>query len=163
MVTVLLVLLGVAAADVGDVRASAEVALSGEAITSALSDFSRWEALFPSDCVAKVAVGEPSAGEGARARLTYTPGPMRRRLTAVVKVVEPGRRVDVDHDGNKGFVTRFMIGDSEGETRQVTAQTYINPPPWPLRAMYYNKVVPAWEACYRAALERLEGGSASTP
>jgi hypothetical protein len=141
-----------------DVRVEAQVPLSPEAVTEALADLRRWETLFDVSCLKRWEHGERSAGQGATARVVYTPGLMNRRLDVVVKEVVEGRKVLLDHLGNRGFFTKITVAAGEAGTT-VVVETPISAPPWPFRKLYHLDVKPMWVECYRAALGKLAEGA----
>lgn len=132
-----------------DVIVHRTIEASPERTFRAVSQFPYVTQLFPERCIEDLAVGSPST-----ARLTYHMGPMRRRLTAKVTRAEVGRLVEIDHEGDKGFVTQFRF-EPRGESTHVTLATWIHPPPWPFRRIYFERVRPAWITCYVEALEEL--------
>ena len=140
------------------VRAEVSRTVDSVQLTSAASDLQTWETLYPADCVKEWLNSTQTAGVGGRARVTYTIGAMRRRLTVEVSKVEDGLLVDLDHLGNKGFVTRVHI---DGEV--VRLETFVNPPPWPLRSYFYEKLQPEWTRCQESALETLVATAESMP
>ncbi len=132
-----------------DVVVERTIEAPAEVLLSSVSQFRHLSQLFPEHCVEDWAIGSPSV-----ARLTYHMGPMRRRLTAKVSRVEAGRLVEIDHEGDKGFVTQFRFEPRGGATH-VTLATWMNPPPRPFRRIYFKRVHPAWTQCYAEALEEL--------
>lgn len=132
-----------------DVIVERTIEAPAESIFDAVSQFRYLSELFPEHCVEDWAIGSPST-----ARLTYHMGPMRRRLTAKVTRAESGRLVEIDHEGDKGFVTQFRF-EPRGDATHVTLATWIHPPPRPFRRVYFKRVRPAWLTCYSEALEEL--------
>jgi hypothetical protein len=128
------------------------------AVTATLADLGRASTLFEPSCLARWAVGVPESGVGARARVTYTPSWMSRRLTLVVTDAVPGEQVVWDHEGDRGFETRFVVSPTPDGT-EIVMETPLLPPPWPVRELYHLKVKPAWEACFTAALSKLGDAS----
>lgn len=112
------------------------------------------EQVFPADCVTDWVHGTPTSGVGAMTRVTYRMGSMKRRLTATISKSEPGRLLELDHDGRKGFVTQFRL-EAVPEGSKVTLGTWIEAPPRPFKGIFFKNVRPAWEACYTAALDNL--------
>lgn len=139
-----------------DVAAEAVVKATPEQVTATLADLPRASALFSDDCLARWSFGVPSQGQGAMARVSYTPHWMNRRLTLTVSALEPGKRVDWDHAGDKGFLTRFTVTPS-GEGAKVSVLTPLVGPPWPFAKLYQVHIKTTWEACYIDALRRLDG------
>jgi hypothetical protein len=138
-----------------DVVAAGEVPLTPEQVTARLSDLDGVAADLPDTCWRRWAVGLPPAGVGARARVTTTASWMRRRLTLQVAEVDAGRRVDWDHLGDRGWVTRWTVEATSAATSRVTYHTYLNPPPWPFRRLFHELVRPVWEACAADAIASL--------
>jgi hypothetical protein len=137
-----------------DVIVMRDIDAPTERIHPLVSDLRSLEGLLPADCATDWQHGARSRGVGARARLKYTIGPMRRTLSAVISKDQPAV-VEIDHEGNKGFVTQWQLAELDGGTR-VTLGTYLMPPPWPFKGVYFKKVMPAWEDCYERTLDALE-------
>jgi len=128
------------------------VAADESVILDALMDWQVVSSLFPEECALNWAIGVPESGPGARARVTWTPSWMYRRLT--VEVTTGPHHVDHDFLGSKGFSTRFAVEPAESGSK-VTVTGYIAAPKWPARDIYYQKVKPAWANCYASALDAL--------
>jgi len=139
--------------ETADVAVTKEMAAPAEVVTAAVSDLRRYSALFPADCASDWELQERTAGVGARARVRYTIGPLRRRLVMVVSKDEPGL-FELDHEGNKGFFTQVRAVPSAGGST-VQWSTFLEPPPWPFRGAFYQKVQPAWIDCHARALQAL--------
>lgn len=92
-----------------DLHAQTEVPADPQAITAFLSDPRQVSELFDEDCTRRWAFGVPASGPGARARVTWVPSWLHRRLTVVVSEVVEGRRVVLDHEGPKGFLVVFDV------------------------------------------------------
>jgi len=137
-----------------DIVAIRSVGATPEALVAVLSDLRRVETLWPTDCTRDWLHGAVSVGPGASAQLTYTMGPMRRRLAATVSRVEAERFVELDHAGKRGFITRWVLTPGELGT-SVEAHTWIQPPPWPFKKLYTNRVQPVWQDCQAGFLEAL--------
>lgn len=138
---------------VADVVATRTIPVAAEAVYAVLSDPGKLMALYPSDCaVWKV----PLAGDvpGAKGIVTYQAAGMRRKLDVVWKTATPGKRVELDHIGPKGFVTRFELVPVDGGTA-VTMTNYLSIPAF-VAGYYYKKVQPAWAGCHARELETLE-------
>jgi hypothetical protein len=114
-------------------------------------------------------VGQRTSGEGATAAVRYDIGLMHRSLALTVSRIVPGRYVDWDHPGRKGFVTRFTVAPLEGAPAEggpadgaaapatrVTMQSYFTGPQWPLRRYYHRVMKPEWEACQARTLAALD-------
>lgn len=138
----------------GDVTASLRIDTEPERVTRALADLPRVAGLFDEQCLVRWRVGVPESGVGARARVTYTPHLMNRRLTLEVAEVAPGAEVVWTHEGNQGFDTVWTVEEVPGGS-VVTVLTPLEPPGWPLRRLYFEDIHPAWTACYQRALRAL--------
>ncbi len=139
-----------------DIRAEVEISWSPQRVTEALSDLEVLSTLFSEDCLKRWALGHPMAGVGARARVSYVPSWMNRRLTLEVQEVRPGVRVELEHFGNRGFLTRFDVAPGSAGGSVVSVVTPLQEPPWPVREIFHLRVKPAWEACYVDAIKNLE-------
>jgi hypothetical protein len=147
-----------------DIVAEHVFASAPEVVTAALGDLSRVGAAVPRDCVGRWEVGQRTKGEGATAAVRYDIGLMHRSLALTVSRVVPGRYVDWDHPGRKGFVTRFTVLPIEGApidgeaatATRVTMQSFFTGPPWPLRRYYHRVMKPEWEACQARTLAALD-------
>ena len=138
-----------------DVEATRTVAASPAAVHAAVADLQVLSELLPDDCSESWTFTSTTAGRGARAMVTYTYGPLRRKLPVVIIEDQPGVLFRLDHEHEKkGFFVQFTYPQVDGGT-QIVMSTPLNPPPWPLRPPFYNKVLPAWRACYAGALEAL--------
>lgn len=136
-----------------DVVAVRTIPVPAEAVYAVLSDPTKLMALYPSDCaVWKV----PLTGDvpGAKGIVTYKAAGMRRKLDVVWKTATPSQRIELDHLGPKGFVTRFELAPADGGTT-VTMTNYISIPAF-IAGYYYKKVQPAWQGCHARELEALE-------
>jgi hypothetical protein len=133
-----------------DVRAERPLAAPPEAVTELVRDLGTLSVLMPADCATRWELQERTAGVGARARVTYTIASMRRTLTVVVSKDEPGVLLELDHEGRKGFFTHIRP-----EASTVSMTTFLEPPPWPFRGVFYRKVQPAWVDCHARTLEAL--------
>lgn len=138
-----------------DIEAQAVIDAPPEQLYEVLVDLRSLEALLPDHCATDFVYGERTVGEGATVRLTYHADVLHRRLDATLTRAEEPRLVDVDHAGNKGFVTRFVLAPEADGTR-VTMTSFLNPPPWPFRRVFYTRVRPAWTQCYLDALAELQ-------
>ena len=126
----------------------------GPSIYAQFDELEDLSTLYPERCVNDWVITGPNLGGGARGEVTYRLEKFRRRLTVVIAKAEPGRYVELDHLSSKGFITRWLIEQEESGQR-VTLKTFINAPPWPFKAYYFNKIKPAWLACYEETLDRL--------
>lgn len=140
-----------------DVSVSGTVSASPDVVYAHLLDLNHLRALFTEECVGEWENGNRSAGFGATAAVRYDFGAMHRRLSLTVSKGEPGRYLDLDHPGNKGFVTRFMLTPgADGASTTVEMTTRLNPPPWPVKGTFYKRVQPEWTTCYQTFLTRLD-------
>lgn len=137
-----------------DVVASRTIPASPDTVFAALSDPAKLMALYPSDC-ATWKVPLAGAVPGATGIVTYHAAGMHRKLDVVWLTADAGKRVELDHIGGKGFVTRFSLA-AEGEGTKVTLTNYLNAPPSPFTGYYFRKVKPAWDGCHQRTLEALE-------
>ena len=122
-------------------------------VLAVVTDFKKLEQVFPSHCLEEWVHGPQTSEVGALSRVTYHFGHLRRRLAVEIIRAERGV-VDLDHHGNKGFVTRFTVAESEGGS-DVKVETFVNPPGWPFRQYFFETVQPLWTKCYEQAFERL--------
>jgi hypothetical protein len=139
-----------------DIVATRDVAAAPAQVVAALADLHRAEALFDEGCVGAWEVGPRSSGEGATVDLRWTPGPMNRRLTVRVVDVDGERKVVWEGEGPRGFFVYWRVA-AAGDGSAVKVETPLLPPPWPVRGLFHHEVKPAWQACYEAALARLDG------
>ena len=141
-------LLSVAAAETfdedaeGDVIAVRTVSAPGTTVLATLADLRNHPGFWPDGCVTNWEFGERQTGIGATASVTYrAPMGWYRKLTAVVSDITE-RRVDIDHPGNKGFVTTYTLTAVESGT-EVEMHTWIYAPPKPFRRAnrnWYNQL-----------------------
>ena len=152
-----------------DVIAHQTVAASPESTFEHVMDLQNQAELLPEDCVTRWVFGVQTAGVGATARLTYVPSVLRRRLGATITradqdIPEIGAYLlEIEHPGNRGFVTRWEIAPADPTGSEVTVTTYLNNPPWPFREIYHLQIKPAWEACYTTALTKLDEALPAQP
>ena len=132
-----------------DVVAAQVVPLTAEVLYPHLLDLRTYEAAL--DCTRKWEPGDRTTGLGASARTTYKVRLMRRRLVMVISKAVENDHVDLDHAGDKGFVTRWSL-EPQGDSTRVEVHTYIQAPPKPFKRYYFNKVQPAWAACQDRAI-----------
>lgn len=144
-----------------DVIVERVIPAPAEALYTPLTDLQALARVFPTDCVNDWTHGTRTAGVGALTRVTYRMGPMRRRLTATLTKAEPGRYVELDHMGRKGFVTQVRLEELAAGGTKVTLGTWIEAPPWPFKGVYFKKVRPAWLACYERTLDNLAATAGS--
>jgi hypothetical protein len=143
-----------------DVTATGSVGAAPPAVFELLRSTRTLPGLFPGDCATNWNVDDAMDGVGAKFSVQYRAGSMRRSLRGMVSRADGTRSdgkhiVELDHDGAKGFVTRFTI-DPEGSGSSVTMTTYLNPPPWPFRKVFYTKIQPGWTTCHERALVNLD-------
>lgn len=139
---------------VADVTATGFVPAAPEAVFAYALDISHWVVLFPSTCMGRLEPGDRTYGEGANAIVRYDMAMMHRKLAVTLTHASAPDRIDFDHLGNKGFITRWSFVAENGGTR-VTLDTPLNPPPKPLRGYYYTAVQPEWKSCYDAVIANL--------
>jgi hypothetical protein len=137
-----------------DIAVSALVPHTPEATFQYLLDLGHWRTIFPEDCIGRIEPGMRSFGEGASALVRYDFGMMHRKLAVTLVTASAYDRVDFDHLGSRGFVTRWRLASEAGGTR-VTIETPLNPPPKPLRGYFYTVVQPEWVRCYEETLATL--------
>lgn len=139
-----------------DVEVSRAFAADAATLHAAVADLRAYAELLPADCAKDWQFTSTTAGRGARTLVTYTYGPLKRKLTAVVVEDQPGRLFRIDHENEKkGFFVQTTYPQGADGRTTVVLSTPLNPPPWPLRPPFYNKVLPAWRGCYERALENL--------
>ncbi|MFT5686480.1 MAG: hypothetical protein ACI8RZ_007436 [Myxococcota bacterium] len=138
----------------GDVIATRTIAVPTATILATLSDIRNYPGFWPEGCVTDWEFGERQTGVGATAYVTYR-GPLgwRRKLTLVVSEITT-RRVDIDHPGNKGFVTTYAMTPAESGTG-VEMHTWIYAPPKPFKKAYFNRIHPHFQSCHDGFLEGL--------
>ena len=139
----------------GDVTATRVIPAPAEPLYQYLLDLGQHEGLWPEGCTSKWQLGQRRVGENATAKLTYHAGPMNRRRTVVLHEAKTGRRIELDHEGAWGWVTGWTLTEVDGGT-SVELTSWIQPPPWPFKRAYFNKVQPAWTTCHEGALAGLE-------
>ncbi len=151
-----------------DVVAERVVAVPANEVTTVLADLSRMARLIPADCIGTWEVGQRTSGEGATAMVRYDIGLMHRSLALTVSRVMPGRYVDWDHPGRRGFVTRYALDtlaaatETEPVRTRVTTTSYFSGPPWPLKRYYHTVMMPEWQSCQARTLEALEASLVSS-
>lgn len=137
-----------------DVIAAGVVKAPREQVYDHLLDLEHFAAVMDETCAKNWAWGAATSGKGAIGRVTYVPSIMNRRLTLTVSRADEPRVIDYDHEGNRGFVTRWTLEENGGST-MVNLVTYVAAPGWPFREIYHLKVKPAWTTCYVDAIARL--------
>jgi hypothetical protein len=137
-----------------DVKAERVIAASPDAVTDVVRDLAAWRDLVPAACATSWELQERTVGVGARGRVTYTIGSMRRTLTVAISKDEPGRVLELDHAGKKGFFTQVVpVATDTGSTVLLT--TFLEPPPWPFKGTFFRNVQPAWVACHARTLDAI--------
>ena len=138
----------------GDVVVTRTIAASGASILATLSDLRNHPGLWPDGCVTHWEFGERQTGVGATSKVTYR-GPLGwfRTLTLVISDIDT-HRIDIDHPGNKGFVTTYAMEPADGGIH-VELHTWIYAPPKPFRGVYFNRIHPHFESCHSGFLENL--------
>jgi len=137
-----------------DVSVTRVIDAEPEAIHEELDDLAEWGARWPADCATQFEPGPQTTGPNASAEIRYTFKPMRRKLEMRVSRDEPGHVFEIEHPGKRGWFTQVTYRQVEGGT-EVTLLTPLEPPPWPLKPVFFNKVRPSMEDCYRRWLEAL--------
>lgn len=142
-----------------DIVAAQVANVSVEALYPRLLDLRTYQSAL--DCTRKWELGDRTTGVGASARTLYKVRLMRRRLVMTISKAVENDHVDLDHAGDKGFVTRWKL-EPQGDQTRIEAHTYIQAPPKPFKSYYFNKVQPAWAACQdRAITELIQAASRS--
>lgn len=140
----------------GDVIAERAIAASPATILATLSDLRSHAELWPEGCVTNWEFGEKQTGVGATAKVTYrAPMGWYRKLTMVVSEITASR-IDIDHPGDKGFVTTYALKSAGSETT-VEMHTWIYAPPRPFRRAYFRRIHPHFQECHEGFLEGLAG------
>ncbi len=140
-----------------DIEATATISASPDALRAVLLDRKVLERVYPARCLAKVDY-EGVKDASAAVRVTYVAALMRRRLDAMAPVARNERVFEVDHLGNKGFITRWTLTPGEAGT-EVAMATFLNPPPKPFRGYFFTRVRPNWVQCHVEALQGLESAA----
>lgn len=136
-----------------DVTVSRVVPAPREAVHALLADWHGFEAVMPATCASEWEIPANSGGVGARSRARYTIGPMKRRLVGLYTKNTPGLVLETELEGKKGWFLQVTYADAEGGTL-VTWNTPLTPTTkWPVAGLFHKKVKPAWEQCYREALD----------
>ena len=138
----------------GDVIATRTIAASTTTLLATLSDLRNHPGYWPDVCVTDWGFGERQTGLGATASVTYR-GPFGwfRKLTMVITEIST-TRLDIDHPGDKGFVTTYAFQPAASGTT-VEMHTWIYAPPKPLRGVYFKRVQPHFQSCHDGFLEGL--------
>jgi hypothetical protein len=129
-----------------DVVAEKTIAATPAAVQAVLTDLAALGAAWGDRCVAEWVVA------GDRVTVRYTIGVVRRRVPARLTNLVPDRTVDLEHEGKRGFTSRFSLAEVGGGTA-VTMTTFLDAPPWPVTGPYHRKIKPAWEACQAELLD----------
>ena len=137
-----------------DVVAVRVLPVSTPVLYERLLDLETFRAMLPADCATDWELGEPAKGVGATGSVRYDIEGMHRHLDFVLNKAEAPRQIDLDHLGNKGFVTRLSLRPVDTGT-ELEIHTYLEAPRWPFTAYFYKKVQPAWLDCYERALQNL--------
>lgn len=139
---------------VADVEATLSIPAPPDKVFNYLLDLRNLVTIFPEDCTGKWELGDRTFGEGANAYVRYDMGVMHRRLALTLTHALGPTTIDFDHLGNKGFITRWSLTPSAVGT-DVRLRTPLNPPPRPLRGVFYTSVQPEWQLCYQRTLTNL--------
>jgi len=122
-------------------------------VVEVLSDPEKMAELLPERCGRVVSANE-GRGKGASFRIVYTMALWKRRLDADVTRATVEQGIEWDHQGNRGFITRWRQAEVDGMPSLVVT-TWMNPPPWPFKRYYFKTIKPRWELCYRQMLDGL--------
>lgn len=138
----------VATERVGDIVTTAVVPASPAAMIDVLTDLPTFGTLLPPDCVGLYTVGMTPKGLGAQATLRYDMAAMHRKLEMRISRIERESLwlVDMDHAGNRGFISRWLMTPTDAGTT-VHLKTALNAPPWPFAAYFFDTVQPEWQDC----------------
>ncbi len=142
----------------GDVRASATTSMSPDAVLAAFQDLPDATARFPRSC-AKV-----TGATHDFVNLTWIPSWMHRKVHVTVDQVKTGRRVDWDLAGRKDNLGFYLVVEvaTEGDGSSVTLRTPLDAPKWPLQALFFKTIRPAWASCYVSAILSLDPSATIT-
>lgn len=135
-----------------DVRVARMIDGTPTEIAPMFEDTLSIEKLLPERCAFAWVHGDHPYGP---ASLMYNIKSFQRRLTVTLAVEKPLRRIAMDHQGRKGFITEFKL-EPRGEQTRVQITTYLNAPGWPMRRYYFNTVQPKWRRCYEQMLDGVE-------
>jgi hypothetical protein len=158
----LMLSLALAGESTSDIVVSHRFGVAPEAVFAHFLDVRNVQTAAPADCMKRWLFYGRTEGMGAQFRVVYSMEGWRRRLDVSVVEAEPVRRIDWDHHGNRGFITRFLFESAELGTT-VTVRTYLADPPWPFRKYYARRVQPAWEECYRELLRNADAVLGESP
>ncbi len=154
--------LSLAARGGSDVVADVLIDAQATEVSDYLSRLDQVSEIFPEDCAQDWIVGPELQAPHAMGEVVVRAALLKRRLAVTYGEVIPGRIVDLDHTGDKGFVTRFeIISDVDlpknigGTGITVVMTTFLSPPNWPLKRYFERKIHPAWLDCHRRTLENL--------
>ena len=145
-----------------DVVAEVQIDAPATEVSDYLSRLDQVSEIFPEDCAQDWIVGPELQAPHAMGEVVVRAALLKRRLAVTYGEVIPSRIVDLDHTGDKGFVTRFELvsdvdfprnSDEKGTT--VIMTTFLSPPNWPLKKYFERKIHPAWVDCHRRTLENL--------
>ncbi len=147
--------LGTALAEDADVIAARNVSVPAEAVYTLIADLGNHGRFMDAACTADWSAVAPNAAGKPAVAVTYDLGLLHPRLSMVVDRAEAPRWIDFDHEGKRGFITRFKVEPVTADTARVSIHTFVDPPGFPLRRYYFTRVRPKWTACYVASLDRL--------
>jgi hypothetical protein len=133
-----------------DIEAGRTFSGDAEKLMQHLSDMETVSQIFPERCVRNWSGS--GQGLGSKFELIYTMGMWKRKLRGTVTRANVQQGVEWDHEGKRGFVTRWTLESGE-ETSTLRVKTWIAPPPWPFKRHYFRRIKPMWELCYRQALD----------
>ncbi len=143
-----------------DVVASQTIQAPPSAVYGVITNLDALGEAWADECISEWVVS------GSRVTVKYAIGVFKRRVPAVLANLVPDRSVDLEHEGRRGFTTRWKL-EPAGDGTLVTMTTFLSAPPWPVTGTYFTTVKPEWEACQADVLAGIAaisaGGGASAP
>ncbi|MEM6927824.1 MAG: SRPBCC family protein [Myxococcota bacterium] len=119
-----------------------------------VDDLAEWAARWPEDCATQWEPGPTTAGAEGTGTIRYTFKPLRRRLEMRVTRDEPGHVFEIEHPSKRGWFTQLTYRKVD-EGTELVLLTPLNAPPWPFKPVFFNKIRPAMEDCYRRWLDAI--------
>jgi len=138
-----------------NIEVQRDLAISAEAAYEHLTNLVNVARIYPGGCSTGWEVTPASSHNSARFRVNYRIGLMRRKLGGSMSKATPSELIVLDHEGNKGFKTKFFIEAREGGST-IKMVTALLPPPWPTRGYFFKKLQPMWQDCQTQTLINLE-------
>ena len=138
-----------------DVRVTRLVDAEPRVIHEQLDDLREWTGRWPEDCATQAELGPTTTGAEASAAIRYTFGPLRRRLEMRVSRDEPGHVFEIEHPSKRGWFAQVTYQQVD-EGTEIVLLTPLNPPPWPFKGVFFRKIRPAMEDCYRRWLTGIQ-------